>query len=354
MKIRSQDIFEHKTTGVVFRNRVGEKVMLELHLLEPNKMELHNVEDSTMQLAEDEVRIKLIYGGICGSDLSVFRGKIPYASYPVRPGHELLGKVVAAGELASDLLGARVVVLPNTFCGECEYCQRGQTNICKNKRSMGVNIDGGFSEEVTVSSKYVIQIPDGVSDERAVLVEPLAVVVHALKKVKIDNNTSIAIVGCGNEGMFAAALASSMGANVTAIDINSTKLERAKSLGVNRAVHPDDLDSETYDVVVEAAGAKQSVEKAVTLVRPGGTCILVGITQVATLPMIQIVRSEITLSGSIIYNFPTDFEEAINHLKKKTFKAEQIISKIVPFNEFQNAYANAISGDFGKIILDFG
>lgn len=326
--------------------------MLELHLSGPNELELRE-RKTVGSLTEDEVRIRPIFAGICGSDLSVFKGKIPYAAYPLTPGHELLGIVVDAGTHSEHLLGQRVVVSPNTFCGECVYCRNGHTNICSEKKSMGVNVDGCFSEEVTMDAKYVLPVPDDLSNERAALTEPLAVVVHALKKVDITSETTLAIIGCGNEGMFAAALAHSMGARVTAIDINPDKLERVRALGISQTREPGEMREPAFDVVVEAAGTKQSVEQAISLVRPGGTCVLIGITEEASLPVYRVVRSEIALLGSIIYNFPLDFTEAMQHLRKETFKAEHIISKMVPFSEAQDAYRYAMSGGHGKVLLDF-
>src|SRR5690606_31047889 len=149
---------------------------------EPGELTLQEV-PSKKQLQDNEVKIKTIYGGICGSDLSVFRGRLAHAVYPVCPGHELIGTIIEAGKDVDYSIGTRVVVLPNSYCGECEFCRKGKTNICENKIVLGVNADGGFSEEFTITDKYVLPIPDSLSDERAVLIEPFAVIVHALNKV---------------------------------------------------------------------------------------------------------------------------------------------------------------------------
>jgi L-iditol 2-dehydrogenase len=326
--------------------------MLELYLKNPKDMELRQVE-SLPAPANEEVKIKLIYGGICGSDLRVFQGSVQYASYPLRPGHELLGTIIEAGKEVPYKVGTRVVVFPNSFCGECDLCLKGKTNICRQKKSIGVNTDGGFSEEFIISAKYVLPVPDDIPDERAVLIEPLAVIVHALKKVEITKDTSVAIVGCGNEGMLAAALATHLGARVTAIDINPAKLELVKSLGNIRTLYSEEVGNETFDVVIEAAGAKKSVEQGIQLVSPGGAMVMIGFTPQAELPVTHVVRNEITLYGSIIYAFPTDFEQSIDYLRNENMNVDPIISKIIPFTEFKEAYETALSGDFGKIILNF-
>ncbi|WP_134699193.1 zinc-binding dehydrogenase [Ammoniphilus sp. YIM 78166] len=327
--------------------------MLELHLKSPNELELRLV-DSLPFPQGDEVKIKLLYAGICGSDLGVYRGKLAHATYPLRPGHELLGTVIEAGEQATFPLGTRVVILPNTFCGECEYCQAGKTNICPEKKSMGVNQDGGFSEEFIISSKFVFAIPDGLTDKRAVLIEPFAVVVHALKNVAINKGTRVAIVGSGNEGMLAAALSYHLGAQVTAIDINPNKLELVRSLGGDiRAVYPQEVEGESFEVVIEAAGTKQSVEQAFHLAGRGGAVVLIGLTAEAALPVTQIVRNEVTIYGSIIYNFPEDYQKTVDYLSNPAFNIEPIISRVLPLSDYQEAYNTALSGDYGKVIFKF-
>lgn len=326
--------------------------MLELFLKKPNELELRDA-DSLRSPVGDEVKIKVMYGGICGSDLGVFQGKLNHAKYPLRPGHELVGVVIEAGSSAAYQIGTRVVILPNTYCGKCVPCRRGETNICEKKESLGVTVDGGFSQEFLISTRYVMDIPDDLPDERAVIIEPFAVVVHAFKKVNITKETSVCVVGCGNEGMLAAALAYHLGGRVTAIDINPNKLELISKVGEIRAALPEDLDNETFDVVFEAAGTKSSVEQAVHLVRPGGALVVIGLAKEANLPVAHVVRNELTLYGTIIYNFPADYRETIEYLRDPTFNGASIVSKILPFTKYKEAFESALSGDFGKIVLDF-
>ncbi|MDR7314714.1 alcohol dehydrogenase catalytic domain-containing protein [Brevibacillus nitrificans] len=327
--------------------------MLELLLKNPYEMELRESK-SLPDPCGDEVKIKLIYGGICGTDLSVYKGGISYATYPVRPGHELLGTIIDAGKEALYQPGTRVIVQPNTFCGVCVKCQIGKTNICRNKKSLGINTDGGFSEEFVISSKFVLPVPDELPNEKAILIEPFAVVVHALKKVEITKNTSVAVIGCGNEGKLAVLLAKYLGAEVTAIDIHPLKLEQVKKLGPNiRVVAPGDIAGETFDVVIEAAGTKSSIEDGMRIVTPGGSMVLIGITQESSFPVAHVVRNEITLYGSIIYQFPDDFIQTIEYLKNDAFHVEPVVSRIMPISDFKRAFESAFSGDYGKIILDF-
>lgn len=326
--------------------------MLGLYINKPGDLVLKEL-PSLSSLKEDEVKVKLIYGGICGSDIGVYKGKIPHASYPVRPGHELLGTVIEAGRSSKYEVGTKVVVQPNTFCGECDLCLKGKTNICRHKQSLGVNTDGGFSEEFVISSKYVLPIPNEMQDERAVLIEPFAVIVHAFRKVEITEGTSVAIIGCGTEGMLAIALATHLGANVTAIDISQEKLDKVKSFGVTRTAKPDEIQDETFDVVIEAAGVRESVEQSIDIAGPGGSVVLVGLTPESTFPGVKVVRNELTIYGSIIYNYPEDFSQTLEYLMQPDFYIEPIISDIIPFKEYERAYEAAISGRYGKIVLNF-
>jgi L-iditol 2-dehydrogenase len=198
-----------------------------------------------------------------------------------------------------------------------------------------------------------LQVPDDLTDEKAILIEPIAVIVHAFRKVKITKGTRVAIVGSGNEGVLAATLAYHLGALVTAIDINPKKHELIRKFGNITAAFPEDIQNETFDVVIEAAGTKSSFELGIQLVHPGGTMVLIGFIPEANIPVTHIVRNEITLLGSIIYDFPSDYEQTIVYLRDSNFNIEPVISQIVPLSECRNAYENALSGDFGKIIFKF-
>lgn len=306
------------------------------------------------QPQKDFVNVKVTYGGICGSDLRVYEGKVPYATYPVRPGHELIGTITDKGPDSNFSIGDRVVVLPNTFCDECEMCLKGNRNICRHKKSLGINLDGGFAQEFMISSKYLLSIPDEVTDEKAVLIEPLAVIVHAFKKVKITKDNHVAIIGCGNEGLLATLFANYMGAKVTVIDINPQKKELIKKINEDITfLFPQDVTNEKFDVVIESAGVKTAVEQAVKLVNSSGSLVIIGLAKEANISIVDIVRNEINIYGSVIYNFPEDYLDTIKLLSDPSFKAEQVISKIMHFKDYEKAYKDAQLGNFGKIILNF-
>ncbi|UTR07245.1 alcohol dehydrogenase catalytic domain-containing protein [Alkalihalobacillus sp. LMS6] len=325
--------------------------MKEIYLDQPQVMQVRDALPLP-NIQDGEVKIKLLYGGICGSDLSVYKGRLPHAQYPLRPGHEIVGEVI---ESRAEHIkpGGRIVVTPNTFCGQCEFCLKGKPNICKEKQSIGITCDGGFAEEMIVHSRYCLPIPDELSDEAAVLIEPLSVIVHGIKQIDIQPGMRVLIVGCGTEGLLASALAHHVGGNVTAIDINANKLALLQSFDDITLGHPMDIVGETFDIVIEAAGTKQSVESCFSHLKPGGELLLIGITPEATIPVAQVVRNEQKVVGSIIYEFPADFQTSVSYLLDETFDPTIFISKIKPFYDYEEAYQMALSGNYAKIVLQF-
>lgn len=324
-----------------------------LNITKPKKISLQEIVVNE-RLHEDEVKIKVIYGGICGSDVAVYQGLLPHAIYPLIPGHEILGEVVAVGKNTKLNIGTRVILQPNTYCSTCETCKLGKTNICPNKKSFGININGGFAEEIIVPSKYLIPVPEGLTNERAILVEPLAVVVHAFSKVQLMKANKVAIIGCGTEGMLAISLATYLGLAVTAIDIRHEKLSTIKAAYPNvQVLHPSELIENTYDIVFEAAGTKQSFEQSVQITKPGGHIVVIGFTKLAEIRVIDVVRKEITIKGSIIYRAPQDFLTSFDYLLDERFHVMPIISQILPVSQYEQAYEMATSGKYRKIILQF-
>lgn len=326
--------------------------MQELHLLGPEKMVLRET-NPVPDPGVGEVKIKVLYGGVCGSDIRVYKGLLSYASYPLRPGHEILGVVVAAGEKTKTPVGTKIVAFPNTFCETCEFCLKGQTNICESKRPLGVSSDGVFAEEILLEEKYVVPVASGLKDERAILIEPFAVVVHAFEKIEVTGDTRVAVIGAGAEGLLSIALALYKKGKVTMIDVNPQKFEIGKKFGEIEVLRPEEVKDRKFDVVIEAAGVKSAIMQGLEIVKPGGKMVALGITNepVEFIP-IHIVRSEISLLGSIIYT-KDDFRQAMEYLEDPNFYVEPVISKIVPLAEFDEAYQAAASGNYGKIILKF-
>ena len=244
--------------------------------------------------------------------------------------------------------------LSKTETMKCEFCLQGKTNICSSKKSFGVTDNGLFASEIVIASEFLVAVPSDLTNERAILTEPLAVNVHALKRTNITIGTSVAVVGCGTEGLLSIALLVYRGADITVLDINQAKMEKAKEFSKTiKTLHPRDVKNELFDVVIEAAGAKAAIEQAFLLVKPGGALISLGITsEEVSYPSLHITRSEITIYGSIIYT-KEDFKETLDFLKDPAFNVSPVLSKIVPLKDYEIAFEDALSGNFTKIVLDF-
>jgi len=332
----------------------GVRLYKTLQIEKPMYIKLQNECIKRSDLHPTQLRLKPIIGGICGSDVSVFKGRLSHAKYPVIPGHEVIAEIIETGSACKLENGTKVVIVPNTFCDECENCRNKRRNICLQKQSLGVTIDGVFSSDFVIDEKFVLEIPNGLSLERSTLTEPFAVIVHALKKVDHLHRKSIAIIGCGTEGMLATSYSKYLGATVTVIDIQETKLNFIKSQFPDvQTFLPKQVTNQKFDVVIECAGARSSVEQAFHIVKPGGEIILIGFTEEATLPVTHIVRNEIKIAGSIIYDFPEDFQTSLMILSDSTFQVDHIISKVYQLERYNEAYEDACSGKYGKILFDF-
>ncbi|MER1984890.1 MAG: alcohol dehydrogenase catalytic domain-containing protein [Solibacillus sp.] len=306
------------------------------------------------EVQANELKIRTLIAGICGSDVSVFKGRLAHATYPVVAGHEVVGEIIEAGSDTSFALGDKVVIVPNSFCDTCENCRIGKRNICLNKKSLGVNAQGIFQEEFVIEAKYALRIHDNMPLERAVLAEPLAVIVHALQHFEINSNKQLLIIGCGSEGMLAVSLASYYGMNVAVCDINADKLVLMNEhLPQVKTFSPEEVEQQRFDYVLECAGVSATVEQAVRVVKAGGKVVLVGMPPTANLPIVHIVRNEITLVGSIIYSFPQDFQSSLNTLADPNFIINHAVVAPRDLTQFEAAYNDACSGKYGKILFKF-
>jgi len=324
-------------------------------LYEPKRIEIGEID--VLSPAADEVLIKSKYGGVCGSDVSLFSGHRIPATYPLLLGHEVVGTVAAVGGNVKKIqVGQRVIVEPNFPCGECSYCRSGRGNICPNKKSPGVTVSGYFAEQFVAPAEFVWPIPDSISDEDAVTIEPLTVSLHALWQSGAQIGDTVAVIGCGATGLLLIQAAIAQGMHVIAHDVFASKQEMARQLGA-LVDQGQDVASLWKDrgvtTVFECAGASSSVDLALNVVPRGGQVILLGLSSSsASFTPLKFVREEIRMSGSIIYDHPTDFARAIALVEKGILSPKSIVSHTLPFQEIDHALQLASTGEHGKILLD--
>ncbi len=323
-------------------------------LLEPKTIELKELD--MPRFGENDVLIEPKYAGICGSDVSLFSGHRTPSTYPLLLGHESVGHVRAVGDNVTQFSkGQRVIVEPNYPCGACAYCRSGRGNICPNKKSLGVTIPGCFAKQFVAPAEFVWRVPETISDEDAVTIEPLAVSLHALWQSGAQIGDTVAVLGCGATGLLLIQAAVSQGMRVFAHDKLESKLDMARQLGAQidqSADTPSLWKDEGVTTVFECAGAASTVELALSAVPRGGQVILLGLsTSPASFVPLKLVREEIRVSGSIIYDHPADFARTIALVENKVLSPGNIVTNTFQFSDISQALQLASTGAVGKVLL---
>lgn len=236
--------------------------------------------------AEGEVLLRVKRVGVCGTDLHIFTGNQPYLSYPRVMGHELSGIVEQAPAGSALSKGDVVYVMPYLSCGHCVACRQGRTNCCVNIQVLGVHRDGAFTEYLSVPQAFVHKA-DGVSLDQAAMVEFLAIGAHAVRRAQVHPGQRVLVVGAGPIGMAAMIFAKLRGATVTALDSRADRLAFAiEQLGVDASVALGDTDeaqlaaltrNEFFDVVFDATGNPEAMERGLRFVAHAGTYVLISV-----------------------------------------------------------------------------
>ena len=282
--------------------------MKAVKILEPGRVEICDA--PAPAVGDDEVLIQVTALGLCGSDLTTFRGLNPMVTYPRIPGHEIAGQIAEKGRNVSEqfTVGTAVTVSPYTACGDCPACRVGRVNCCRDNQTMGVQRDGAATEYIVVPQSKVIKA-DGFDDEQLICIEPMSVGWHATCRGDVTDCDCVLIFGCGVIGLGAVAAAAFTGAEVIAVDIDDKKLEKAKCLGAAHAINSqtenlqnrvDGITSgDGPSVVIEAAGLGQTFVAAVELAAFAGRVVYVGYAKekVAYEPKL-FVSKELDVKGS--------------------------------------------------------
>lgn len=290
-----------------------------------------------------EVLIRVDRVGICGSDVHLHAGH-RQAPYPMILGHEAIGRVTEVGEGVSEgMVGRRVAVEPNIACTTCRMCRRGHGNVCPNKRVLGVNEDGVLAEYVSVPASHAWVASDEVPDRDLVLVEPLAVAVHAFAVSGLVPGDRALVLGCGAIGLLLTQLLSVARISVTALDLEPRRVEAARQMGAAEAMVVGRESGETIaartreggepSTLFECSGAAAGAAWCIRAVPRGGRVMLLGLTaeEVPFSPL-RIVREGISLVGSLIYDHPDDFRRTLN-LVEGGLRAGHLVEGEFPLEE---------------------
>ena len=305
-------------------------------------------EVETAELKPGEVQISVRHVGLCGSDLATFTGMNPLVHLPRIPGHEIGGEIVAVGSNVDGAfrVGRRVVVLPYTSCGTCSSCRKGRVNACRYNRTLGVQQDGGLADYIALPAEKII-FNDTLPPRQLALVEPLSVGFHAVRRGRVAKDDKVAVLGCGMIGMGVILASAAKGAEVIAIDVSEKKLEIARRFG---AAHISCGGSEDVaanistltggdgaDVVVEAVGSPDTFVQAVDLACFSGRVVYIGYSKAPVTYDTKFFNlKELDIFGSRNATLE-DFGAAIAHLERLGDGANELISRIFPFEEADQA-----------------
>jgi threonine dehydrogenase-like Zn-dependent dehydrogenase len=303
--------------------------------------------------------------GFCGGDLNGFKGLFELQEYPNVLGHEVGGTIEEIGSQVPESfkLGNKVTVYPYLNCGKCISCRKGRRNACQDNKTMGVRRPGAMTRYIAIHWQDLFT-SEKLSLKELALVEPLTVGFHAAARGRVSSQDRVAVIGCGIVGMGAIASAVNRGAEVIAIDIDDSKMEIAKKIGVAHTINTskEDLhealmritDGDGPDVIIEAVGNAMTYRAAVDEVAYTGRVVCIGYAKSAVEFNTGIfVRKEIEILGS--RNCTDEFPEVIDYLEAGKFPVEDVISKIVSLDDAGAALADWAANAKGitKIMVDF-
>lgn len=340
--------------------------MKALVLTEYKKFTYIDVKDPIPQ--KDEVLIKVHACGICGSDVHGYDGSSGRRIPPIIMGHEASGEIVSTGSEVRDWkVGERVTFDSTIYCGKCEFCRKGQINLCDNRRVLGVSCadykqDGAFAEYLTVPQHILYRLPEGVSYEQASLVEPLSIAFHAVGITPININDTVAVVGCGMIGLLVIQSLRLAGCgDIIALDIDPKKLDLAKKVGADFTIDSvnENVEQRMREIAgggvktaFDVVGINSSIATAVAVLKKGGWLTLIGnLSPKVDFPLQSIVTRQISVQGSCASS--GEYCACLDMIARKAVDIDFLISQTAPLEEGQVWFDRLYAGgdELLKVIL---
>ncbi|MGD8237939.1 MAG: zinc-binding alcohol dehydrogenase family protein [Armatimonadota bacterium] len=319
--------------------------MKAVFITEPGTTEIREIEEPTPAAGEVLLRVRM--AGLCGSDLSSFRGKLPLVTYPRIPGHEIAATVEdVGGDVPADIRpGMNVTVSPYTNCGICPSCRNGRPNACRDNQTLGVQRDGALTRYVALPWEK-LHGSEKLSLTELALVEPLGVGFHAVARGRVSGEDTVAVLGCGAVGLGAVAGAAFRGATVIAVDIDDKKLAISARAGAAHTINSgaaslhDGLqgltDGDGPDAVIEAVGLPQTFRAAVEEVAFTGRVVYIGYAKRPVEYETQLfVQKELDILGS--RNCLDELRAVIEMLETGSFPVDDMVTRVVPLADAGDA-----------------
>lgn len=330
-------------------------------ILSPNRVDV-----ATVPLAEvgpNDVLVRVARAGICGTDIHILEGDYELARFPLIPGHEFAGTIVAVGaNVRLHGVGDRVTADPNLPCGRCPECQRGAVNQCHDLAVVGVSRDGAFAEYVAVPERVVVNIGD-LSFAEGAMVEPVACVAWGLKRLRLEPGSRALLFGAGPMGcQLIQALKGAGASAVAVVDVAPSRLAMARRLGADLALLPDELAAARelaplgFELVVDATGVPAVIEGALAHARPGGTLWVFGVApgdaRVAVAPY-ELFRRDLSIVGSFAIN--QTVPAAVSMVRSGAIDVAPLVSHVLDIERFEEGLEIAMRDpERMKVQFSFG
>jgi 2-desacetyl-2-hydroxyethyl bacteriochlorophyllide A dehydrogenase len=325
--------------------------MKQLLCEKPGSFVYRDVPDPTPSADHTILRVKHI--GVCGTDIHAFAGNQPYFNYPRVLGHELSCEIVG-GDIPPLLqLGDTVTVIPYVHCGKCIACRRGATNCCAQLQVLGVHIDGGMQEYISVP-KHLILAGDDLDARSLALVEPLAIGAHAVLRSGMQPGDHVLVCGAGPIGLGTMAFAKQLGGHVIAVDTNAARLAFCRdSLHIPYTLQEgtenimEALQEITHGdmptIVFDATGNLKAIESAFQYLAHTGKYVLIGLQKEAiAFSHPEFHKREATVMSSR-NALKTDFQFVMQHLQAGHIDADAFVTSTLSFNEVASDFTATVS-----------
>jgi len=295
-----------------------------------------------------EALIKVTLAGVCNTDYEITKG---YMGYKGVLGHEFVGVVEEINGEDKSILGKRVVGEINCGCGNCTWCHQGLERHCPNRQTLGIwQKDGCFSEYLAIPLDTLLEVPENVTNEQAVFIEPLAAGLEILEQIHIQPIQKVVILGDGKLGLTTALALNASNIDVLLVGKHQNKLDIAKKQGVNTKLLSDFEIKKEYDFVVEATGSISGFEMALNLTKPRGTLVLKSTVAASKeFNLAPIVIDEIRVQGSRCGRFAP----AMRLLASEKIDFAPLISEIYPVDQALEAFEKNKEKDTLKVLIKF-
>lgn len=322
--------------------------MIKQVMTAPGKIEFREAE--IPKIDKNQVLVKIMKIGICGSDIHVYHGTHPFTDYPVTQGHEVSGRIAELGEAVEGLkIGQKVTIEPQFYCGECYPCTHGKYNLCEELKVIGFQAEGTASEYFAVDASKITPLPDNLTYSEGAMIEPLAVTVHAVKKAGDVTGKNIAVIGAGPIGILLCQSLKAMGAaKVMATDVSDYRLALAKECGADEVYNTKALDfgsclvecfgNDKADVIYDCAGNDITMGQAIKYARKGSMIVLVAVyAGMANVDLAALNDKELDLNTTMMYRHE-DYVDAIRLVSEGKIKLKPLMSRHFDLKDYKKAY----------------